>query len=176
MTNAQIGLILLATQDSGVPANGFKHESWIIPIKKEKHLFYTGEKVVIERLDSSSINTIPYRITTQRGRVRNKDFQMLSYPIEGIKELKFRKKRSGLKGALIGAAVGLGVGIVSGAAIIKYSDSYEGILYGTLAFGTSIYLGAIKGGAKITIPINGKVSNYKRQQKEIEKYLVLKEL
>lgn len=94
-----------------------------------------------------------------------------NYEPKNVRSIKFRKKRSQLRGALIGSAVGL----LSGVAYSKLEDNYflTPGLVGTFGALTGGYLGYLIGSLKVTVPINGNKLNYKRNLKKIRKYTLL---
>lgn len=109
---------------------------------------------------------------------------MLRYPVQDIEYLQFRRKGGGGIGAVVGALVGFGTGYMIASNQVKDAELenaqwLEDLVKDTAKLGTGVLvaipgavIGAVIGGTRITIPINGNQRQYESQLKKLEKYRV----
>ena len=138
--------------------------------------FAPKHRIEINELGETSIWATPIPFSHGYFEVRKEEQQ---YHIQDIDYLSIRDNKRLKKRALIGSAIGLGLGIILAHTDkgINRNDHFllsPGLKRSFYIMGraaTGAFLGALSGMVRVKIPINGKKSSYAKNRKELEKYV-----
>lgn len=98
-----------------------------------------------------------------------------------INNVKVRRNNSVIVGSFLGAAVGFGTGAIIGASqgddppcqyicIFQMTAGEKALFNGTLCTIPGAIIGALIGGIKIKIPINGSIQTFNKNKERLRKY------
>ena len=111
------------------------------------------------------------------------DYELNELYVDDINLISLKGKRSGsiLAGAIIGAGLGVVIAAMTNASQPStYSSGFISMDFSGLSYAFFVPIGAALGGAtgaiiggvKINIPINGSMENYNRQKKKLGRYTI----
>lgn len=179
MKNLLILLLLLSTllgaNAQDLPATKAGYYSWIYLKDSSRAM-----KGVIVEANDSSVQFIDKSFLT-RGKVMA-SYKLRVIPISTIQTIKYRKRNSPGKGALLGAVGGALAGAILGYAsgddrcepgtwcIFVYSAEEKATMGAVLGILPGLGIGTILGSRRETIHINGDQSTYNLIRNELKKY------
>jgi hypothetical protein len=151
------------------------------PIKSEITMF-TDSVNMIGALFLLKDSSISVSNSLVKEDYNNGNYEVAELYIDDINLIRSKRRVSPLQGALLGALVGMGVGALTARIVIGPPPYSSSSFAPGAEFAYAVYVpagavvgattGAIIGGIKIKIPINGSMENYNSKKKKLGRYTV----